>query len=311
MAEFDESEDEVSPAPTDDEAIGPRELAELELDPALAQARANRDKELGLTNLAQGITDIGASLASQGRIHSNSGVFDAARKEAELKATDAQKDALSNRQIMMAHLKAKQAAARQAVVDGFTREKIEVAKDQNAAIRGERAAARDKPSDANNLSAGYGKRMEQAEQDFSDVAKGGYNRADISSGVDSALADTPLVGGAYKALFQGKNTKLQEQAEKNFLSAVLRRESGASIAPSEREEGANQYFPRAGDTKEVLEQKARNRQQALNSLKASSGTAWEKTPLVPGGQSGGDKPQTKVVNGKTYQKVPGGWQAVP
>src|SRR5690606_20051733 len=48
--------------------------------------------------------------------------------------------------------------------------------------------------------------------------------------------------------------KLYEQAERNFINAVLRRESGAAIADSEFENARMQYFPQPGDGPEVIEQ---------------------------------------------------------
>jgi hypothetical protein len=58
---------------------------------------------------------------------------------------------------------------------------------------------------------------------------------------------------------KSETVKRQEQAEQNFINAVLRRESGAAIAPSEYVNAAKQYFPQPGDTKAVLEQKRLNR----------------------------------------------------
>lgn len=59
------------------------------------------------------------------------------------------------------------------------------------------------------------------------------------------------------------------QAEKNFLTAVLRRESGAQIAPSEFATGENVYFPLPGDDAMTLAQKAQARETAINSFKAN------------------------------------------
>jgi hypothetical protein len=62
-----------------------------------------------------------------------------------------------------------------------------------------------------------------------------------------------------------------EQAQRNFINAVLRRESGAAIAASEFDSAALQYFPQPGDTEEVLLQKQRNREIVLNSLQREGG----------------------------------------
>lgn len=65
----------------------------------------------------------------------------------------------------------------------------------------------------------------------------------------------------------------QEQAESDFISALLRRESGAAIAPSEFDRYQKQYFPQPGDSPQVLEQKRRAREMALRGLVMSSGNA--------------------------------------
>lgn len=122
-----------------------------------------------------------------------------------------------------------------------------------------------------NDAGGYGRRLEQAEQAMLDVAKGGYNRSDFMSEV---RAQAP-------SWTQDENTKLQAQAERNFVNANLRRESGAAISPEEFASAEQQYFPRAGDTPQVLAQKAANRKQAIENLRAASAGAMERIPLVP------------------------------
>lgn len=113
--------------------------------------------------------------------------------------------------------------------------------------------------------AGFGKRIEQAENEFADLERGGYDRTDA---VTSANA------GMWNLLQTGENQR-QNQAEKNFITAVLRRESGASISPTEFSTAEKQYFPRAGDTPETIKQKKRNRDQVLAALKAEAGPAWD------------------------------------
>jgi hypothetical protein len=56
------------------------------------------------------------------------------------------------------------------------------------------------------------------------------------------------------------------QAERNFATAILRRESGAAISASEFATVNKQYFPRPGDDAKTLAQKAQNRQTAINSF---------------------------------------------
>lgn len=107
----------------------------------------------------------------------------------------------------------------------------------------------------------YANRIDNAEKVFSDLEKGGYNRADKSS----------ALGAKLPGFIQSYSSKSQEVAEKNFLTAALRRESGASIAPSEFASGEQIYFPRAGDSQAVIEQKRANRKSVLDSLRNAAG----------------------------------------
>jgi len=62
-----------------------------------------------------------------------------------------------------------------------------------------------------------------------------------------------------------------EQAQRNFVNAVLRRESGAAIAESEFESAAKQYFPQPGDSLGVLQQKRLNRETVARNLLREGG----------------------------------------
>lgn len=118
----------------------------------------------------------------------------------------------------------------------------------------------------------FAHRLEQAESDFEDLVKQGYNRASTKSAVANAIIPES---------FSSDQSKRQTQAERNFLTAVLRRESGASISPSEFDTGEKMYFPRANDSKELLEQKKRNRDQVIASMRAEGGNAYDRIPSVP------------------------------
>lgn len=65
-----------------------------------------------------------------------------------------------------------------------------------------------------------------------------------------------------------------EQAQENFLRAVLRKESGAAISQEEIDNGKKQYFAVPGDSKEVILQKQRNRIDSLNGLIGGAGKAY-------------------------------------
>ncbi len=114
------------------------------------------------------------------------------------------------------------------------------------------------------LAAGYGQRVADAEKAFDELSSGGFDRADRKQGLLSSLPDFAQFG----------DTRRQTQAERNFLTAQLRRESGAAISPSEFSVGEKLYFPRAGDTPELLAEKKRNREAVLAALMAEAGGAY-------------------------------------
>jgi hypothetical protein len=142
----------------------------------------------------------------------------------------------------------------------------------------------------------FAKRIEQTEGVFDALDKSGYNRASLGQEAQSMLP----------RFMQGENLRKQDQAERNFINAVLRRESGAAISDSEFKNAEIQYLPRPGDTPEVKAQKKANRMQVLAGLKTAAGRAYDQIPLV---QTESPE-QTKEIGGVKYKKVDGGWQRI-
>ena len=80
-------------------------------------------------------------------------------------------------------------------------------------------------------------------------------------------------------------TQQVEQAQRDFVNAVLRQESGAVIAPSEFDNAQKQYFTQPGDKKEVIEQKRKNRETAIAGLKVMAGPAANSNPASGGNRT--------------------------
>jgi hypothetical protein len=100
----------------------------------------------------------------------------------------------------------------------------------------------------------------------------------ILAGVESVGTD--WTGGSWTPKFATTTKRLQfEQAKKNFLTAVLRKESGATIQQSEFDMADEQYFPKPNDPKKVIEQKRANRAREIEYLKKSAGNAYKDDPL--------------------------------
>lgn len=142
------------------------------------------------------------------------------------------------------------------------------------------------PTEFQGKSAAFGLRATEADKVLNDL-QGKYRPAAINS--KNTLQDWPLIGGvsgaaANKFMLTPEDQRA-EQAQRNFINAVLRNESGAVISPSEFENGARQYFPQPGDTPEVMAQKAQNRQLAIQGLTANAGKNVLTAPtggLAPG-----------------------------
>lgn len=133
-----------------------------------------------------------------------------------------------------------------------------------------------------NISSVTGKPLTQAERE----SRGFLRRLEESTGIfDSTAAGIASLSPARYAIEQSLPSGIksdviqrQEQAERNFITAVLREESGASINPAEFDLARKQYFPQPGDSAAVLEQKKRNRATVIEGFRLSSGEAAPSAP---------------------------------
>ena len=88
----------------------------------------------------------------------------------------------------------------------------------------------------------------------------------LEQGVSSAMNVLPSALGGPNAAQQAT-----DQARRNFVTAVLRKESGAAISPSEFANEAQKYFPQPGDTDSVIRQKQNARETAIKALEIQAG----------------------------------------
>jgi hypothetical protein len=134
------------------------------------------------------------------------------------------------------------------------------------------ATAGAKMNDEQSKAAGYADRIREALPVIDKFSSAG---TDITQ---KALSSIPggnfLVSPEYQQL---------DQAKRNFVNAILRRESGAVISDSEFANADKQYFPQPGDSQEVLSQKKRNREDAITSLTRSAGPAYKAPKADTGG----------------------------
>lgn len=79
------------------------------------------------------------------------------------------------------------------------------------------------------------------------------------------------------------------QAQRDFVNAILRRESGAAISESEFNNARRQYFPQPGDSQQVIEQKRNNRKLAIEGNMREAGPSYR----PPEGWGGRNQTQTQ------------------
>lgn len=81
--------------------------------------------------------------------------------------------------------------------------------------------------------------------------------------------------GGTSAYFMTPEFQQYDQAQRDFINAQLRKESGAAIGESEFENARRQYFPQPGDSPQVIKQKAQNRQIAIDAMHRTAGPALQ------------------------------------
>ena len=134
----------------------------------------------------------------------------------------------------------------------------------------------EKMTESQAKALGFGMRAANSSEILDLVGEGG----EIQPGLIKRSAEAiPLVGeGLGTALNWTQSPEQQqvEQAQRDFINAILRRESGAVISDSEFSNARAQYFPQPGDSPEVIKQKRRNRALAIE------GFSQEVEPVRPG-----------------------------
>lgn len=131
----------------------------------------------------------------------------------------------------------------------------------------------------------FGMRAKESNALLNQLEKSGTKDTGVvRSAVSGTLGMTPFIGekleqGATSAMnvlptfLGGPNAAQQatDQARRNFVTAVLRKESGAVISPSEFAGEAQKYFPQPGDADSVIKQKQNARELAIKALEVQAG----------------------------------------
>lgn len=164
-----------------------------------------------------------------------------------------------------------------------------------------------KLTEAQGNATAFGMRAKESNALLNQLEQGGTkNTGVLRSAIAGTVGMTPFIGekleqGVSSAMnvlpsaLGGPNAAQQatDQARRNFVTAVLRKESGAAISPSEFENEAKKYFPQPGDSESVIRQKQNARETAIKALEIQAGpgaNVIRQTPIPKldiGGETGG------------------------
>ena len=140
-------------------------------------------------------------------------------------------------------------------------------------------------NEGQGLATGFGMRMKESNAILNAMEdKGIINTGATRSVVSGILGAIPAIGGQLEEKTSaamnvlpswagGPNAEQQqvEQARRNFITAVLRKESGAVISPQEFYAEEKKYFPQLGDEAPVIQQKRAARDIAIRAMDVQSG----------------------------------------
>lgn len=131
----------------------------------------------------------------------------------------------------------------------------------------------------------FGMRMKESHDLLKKLETAGERNTGIVSGaVKSVVGLTPFIGdklsdmtgdvfNVLPSIVGGLSSEQQQvqNARINFITAVLRKESGASISPAEFTQAEKLYFPKPGESDTVVKQKQRARDLAIEAMRIQAG----------------------------------------
>lgn len=109
----------------------------------------------------------------------------------------------------------------------------------------------------------FSARMKQANINLDSLEDAGFDVAAISNHLMQSASRRKL------GFLSSSQAQQYEAAKRNWIAAVLRKESGAAIAQSEYAGADHQYFPQPRDTAATIAQKRTLRDTALNTMQAA------------------------------------------
>lgn len=155
--------------------------------------------------------------------------------------------------------------------------------------------------------SGFATRMVASENIFKEIAAS----AQKPGMMESMGKAVPLAGEVIANNLRGDDRQRALQAQRDWVRAKLRKESGAVIGPKEMEDEIQTYFPQIGDGKDAILQKRAARERANDGMVQNAGRAYKAPPppaAPPGREEAGKitAAPVKVATVDDYNKVKDG-----
>jgi len=90
-------------------------------------------------------------------------------------------------------------------------------------------------------------------------------------GYDNYPTFSKSIAGGLTNFLATEEGQMARQAEDNWITALLRKDSGAAVPQKELDQYRNQYFPTIGDSPRVIKQKSEARKVAERAMQVSAG----------------------------------------
>ena len=119
------------------------------------------------------------------------------------------------------------------------------------------------------LSGTYAARMDDATNSINKIMETGFDPAGIMQNID--FFGSPEIIANYARTPEGQQYR---QAQENWISANLRKESGAAIPEEEMDREIKKWFPYPGDKASNIAQKSQSRKTAERGMRKAGGGAY-------------------------------------
>ena len=185
-------------------------------------------------------------------------------------------------------------------IDPFTMEGFKRAREINQGSRTDPSLKQSdqqvliKASEGQLASAGFANRVEASNEILNTLEDtDGFDPTSLQS---AAIGLMPLGN-----LVQSSEYQEYDQAKRDFITAVLRKESGAAIGVDEFTNEDKKFFPQVGDKPAVLARKRKGRARALDNLVKQSKGVYDVQ----------FKSDTPVASGKVKSPTVVRWEDLP